>query len=68
MAYSVEPFHLRLVPSNLLSPISESGRDCFWKRPDLIGELHDSQANMLQDVHERLSSILDLNSPQSARF
>ena len=53
MAYSVEPFGLRLVRGNLLSPISETGRDCFWERPDLFGQLHDSQANMLQDAHER---------------
>src|SRR5678816_2115534 len=57
MAYSVEAFGLRLVPGNLLSPMSETTRNRAREPPGSFGQSCDSQANMLQDTHEGLSIL-----------
>ena len=75
MAYPVEPFGLRLVPVNPLSPISENCRNSFWEHTAVFGQLHDRQANMFQNAHESsvnihsmVPSLVDFNSPPNARF
>ena len=74
MAYPVQPFSLRLVPGNLLSPMDKTAPNRGRNRPDLFGELRDRQAQVLQDPHTDLSmqsmllSALDFNFPPGARF
>jgi hypothetical protein len=52
MTYSVEPLGLRHVQCNLLSSVSETGRDRPGKRPRLFGESYGSKASEFQEAHK----------------